>query len=357
MCQQIVLLLAAIFSVTFLNACNKKQVAEKNIPLQTLTPHSSFSGSHLDRLKERKKLICGISGKLPGFSYKDDQGNYSGFDVDLCRAIAAAFFNDPKAVEYRHLDNDRFTAISLGEVDILARNTTWTLKRDAAFKVDFTSITFYDGQGIMVRKDSGIKSLKDLNNKYVCVSGTTNQFNLYDQMQGQGSKYYPVKFINNVNAFKGYTKQRCQAFTADRSQLFIRKLSLDNPQQHRVLPEVISKEPLGPAVVDDDAEWFEVVKWVTYALIEAEELGINSTNLETMKQSQNPQIRRFLGLEGDLGQTLGLSNDFTQRIIYHVGNYGEIYDRNLGNKSPFKIPRGLNKLWKNGGLIYSPPFR
>jgi general L-amino acid transport system substrate-binding protein len=347
--QSIFFLLAIAFSTAFLSACNQGKDSSQLLS----------SENRLDLIKNRKKLICGVDGKLPGFSLKDEEGNYSGFDTDICRAVAAALFNDPEAVDYKELNpNQRFTAVAFGDVDMLSRNSTWTLTRDASFKINFSSVLLYDGQSVMVRTDSGIKSLEDLNNKSVCVTtGTTTELNLYDDMNQRGINYNPIKFLDNYNTFNAYLQKRCQAVTFDRSQLFTRKSSLTNPAEHIILEETISKEPLAPAVSENDPRWFEAIKWITYALIEAEELGINQANLEQMKKSENPKIRRFLGLEGDLGQNLGLPKEFTQYIISHVGNYGEIYERNLGNKSPYNIPRGLNALWKNGGLLYSPPFR
>ncbi len=355
--QKMFFLLVFTLLATFLNSCNQQEEIKRNESARQIT--KSPPANRLEIVKKRKKLICGVHGGIKGFSFKDENDRYSGIDVDICRAVAAALFDDPEAVEYKNLSaNDRFTAVSTGDVDILSRNTTWTLKRDATLKVDFAAITFYDGQGLMVRNNSGIKKWEDLNNKSICVTtGTTSELNLYDEMEQRGVIYNTVRFLEYDNAVIAYKEKRCQAITFDRSQLFARKLTLEDKEKHHILEDVISKEPLGPAVLEGDSRWFKVVRWVTYATIEAEELGINSQNLEEMKKSPNPRIRRFLGVEGDLGLTLGLDPDFTDRIIYHVGNYQEIYDRNLGADSELQKPRGQNQLWKNGGLLYSPPFR
>ncbi len=355
--QKTFFFLIIIVIATLLNACDRRQKIESDPTAQQsekLTPTS-----RLAIVKEREKVICGIHGGIKGFSFKGERDRYSGIDVDICRAVAAALFNNPEAVEYKTLSsNNRFTAVANGDVDILSRNTTWTLKRDGALKVNFAAITFYDGQGIMVRKNSGIQSWEDLNNRFICVTtGTTSELNLFDEMARLQVNYNIVRFLKYENALTAYREGRCQGITFDRSQLFARKLTLADKEQHDILEEVISKEPLGPAVVEGDNEWFEIVRWVTYATIEAEELGITSANIAEMKQSKNPKIRRFLGIEGDLGLSLGLAPDFTERVVTHVGNYQEIYDRNLGTNSELEIPRGQNKLWKNSGLLYSPPFR
>ncbi len=315
--------------------------------------------SRLDTIKSRGKLICGISGELPGFSFVDQNGKYLGLDVDVCRAIASAIFDNPDAVEFRKLNaKERFSAVVAGEVDVLSRNTSWTLSRDTSQKMEFAPVVFYDGQGIMVRKNSGIKSLEDLKGKSICTqTGTTNEQNLSDQMRQRNLPYKPVVFEDINTAYATYSEGRCQAVTSDRSQLLSRRSTLTKPDDHVILDTVLSKEPLAPAVANGDSQWSDVVKWSVYTLIAAEELGINSQNLAQMAQSKNPEIKRFLGTEGDLGKGLGLSNDFAARIVKHVGNYGEIYDRYLGQKTPFKLPRGQNNLWNKGGLLYSPPFR
>lgn len=315
--------------------------------------------SRLDTIKSRGKVICGISGELPGFSFVDSSGKYLGLDVDICRAIASAIFDNPDAVEFRKLNaKERFTAVQTGEVDVLSRNTSWTLSRDTSVGMEFAPIVFYDGQGIMVRKNSGIKSVEDLKGKSICTqTGTTNEQNLSDQMRQRNLPYKPVVFEDVNTAYATYAEGRCQAVTSDRSQLLSRRSTLPKADDHVILDAVLSKEPLAPAVANGDSRWSDVVKWSVYSLIGAEELGINSQNLAQMAQSNNPEIKRFLGTEGNLGQGLGLSNDFAARIVKHVGNYGEVYDRYLGEKTQFKLPRGQNNLWNKGGLLYAPPFR
>ncbi len=313
----------------------------------------------LQQILNRGKLVCGVSGELPGFSFVDSTGKYAGLDVDVCRAIAAAVFDNPDAVEFRNLNaKERFTAVQTGEVDVLSRNTTWTLSRDTSVGMEFAPVVFYDGQGLLVRQASGIKTVDDLKGKAVCMqTGTTNEQNFTDQMRKRKLSFTPVVF-EDVNAvFAAYAEGRCQAVTSDRSQLTSRRTTLPQPNQHQVLEVVLSKEPLAPAVADGDAQWLGVVKWVVYSLIEAEELGISSKNIATATTNPDPVVQRFIGKEGELGKGLGLATDFTVRVIRHVGNYGEIYTRNLGEGTPLNLSRGLNRLWTQGGLLYSPPFR
>lgn len=329
-------------------------------PAAAPAPAPAQGKSRLDVVKERGKLVCGVNNTLAGFGFMGQDGKYSGFDVDFCKAIAAALFDDPNKVEYRPLNAaQRFTAVQTGEVDVLIRNTTWTVSRDSgALNMEFAPTTFYDGQGMIVRKDSGIKAVKDLNGKSICVqSGTTTELNLADYMRKLGVTYKSVVFADANPAVDAYDKGRCDAYTTDRSGLVSQQQQLSKPDDHVILDEVMSKEPLGPAVLAGDAKWFKAVKWITFAVIEAEDLGISSKNLEEMKKSNDPAVKRFLGLEGKLGEGLGLPNDFPARIVKHVGNYAEIYDRNLGPNTKFKLPRGVNKLWKDGGLLYSPPYR
>jgi general L-amino acid transport system substrate-binding protein len=315
------------------------------------------SNSRLETVKSRGYLICGVNGQLPGFSFVNEKGEYSGMDVDLCRAIASALFDDPTKVEFRNLSaQERFTALQTGEVDILSRNTTWTINRDTSVGLEFAPTIFYDGQGVMVKKASGITKLEDLRDKTICAqAGTTTELNLADQMGKRGIPYTPIVFDDEDALYTAYSQGRCQAITSDRSQLTARRSILPQPSENLILDTVLSKEPLGPAVTNGDSAWFDVVKWITYSLIQAEELEINAQNLDRAKTSPDPSVKRFLGLEGNLGQDMGLSKDFALRVIKHMGNYGEIYDRNIGK--PFNLDRGLNKLWTQGGLLYSPPFR
>lgn len=323
-------------------------------PNQTAT---NIQNSRLNTIKQRGRLICGINGQLPGFSFVDEKGEYTGMDVDLCRAIAAALFDDPTKVEYRTLSTqERFTALQSGEVDILSRNTTYTLSRDTSVGLEFAPITFYDGQGMLVPQASGIKTLADLNGKTICVqAGTTSELNLADQMRKQNITYTPVVFDDADAMYAAYQQGRCQGATSDRSQLSSRRVAFPKPNDHVVLNAVLSKEPLAVAIANGDPAWSDAVRWIIYSLMEAEEQGITSKNLSTFTNSQDPTVKRFLGTDGELGTDMGLPNDFAARIIKHVGNYGEIYDRNI--TKTIGLERGLNQPWTKGGLLYSPPFR
>jgi general L-amino acid transport system substrate-binding protein len=325
-------------------------------------PPSSGPGSvggRLATILTRGELVCGVSGELPGFSFIDTNGDYSGLDVDVCRALAATLFDDPTKVDFRNLNaKERFTAVQTGEVDVLSRNTTWSMSRDTSVGMEFAPVVFYDSQAIMVPQDSGITTLADLKNKVICMqTGTTTEQNLADQMRKRQIPFKPLVFEDVNTMFGAYASKRCDGVTADRSQLVSRRTTLTNPSDHRLLPDALSKEPLAPAVADGDSQWQDIVKWVVYSLIEAEELGITQKNLDQQRNSPDPNIRRFLGVEGNLGKDAGISPDFAARIIKHVGNYGEIYDRNFGSDTPLALPRGQNNLWSQGGLLYSPPFR
>ena len=317
-------------------------------------------------IRSRDKLVCGVDGKLPGFSFLGPDGTYSGLDADTCRAVAAALFGDPAKVEYRDLNSsERFAALASGEVDMLARNTTMTLSRDSAGGngLSFGPTTFYDGQGVMVPVASGIKTLKDLAGKPICVeSGTTTELNLADRMREQAIPYTPLKFQTGDQTYAAYLGGRCVAVTSDRSQLAAKRSSFPSPDQHLLLPEVMSKEPLTPATVQGDPAWSDAIRWTVYALFQAEELGITKANVaaklaEAKANTNQADLRRFLGVEGDFGKQLGLPADFVVKIISAVGNYGEIFERNVGTGSPLKLERGENRQWNKGGLIYSPPFR
>jgi general L-amino acid transport system substrate-binding protein len=322
---------------------------------------SAGFGETLKAVQARGMLICGVNGQLPGFSFLDPQGNYAGFDVDFCRALASAIFGDPSKVEFRPTTTqERFTVLQSGEVDVLIRNTTWSLQRDTELGFNFTVTTFYDGQGIMVPSDSGIASLADLSGGTICVQkGTTTELNLADAMSTEGIEYTPAVF-DDINATYGaYAEGRCDAVTSDKSQLSsVAKGVLPDPDKHTILDLTLSKEPLSPVVRHGDDQWFDIVRWTIFTTIAGEEYGVSSTNVdELLGSSQNPEVTRLLGKEGELGAKLGLSNDFAYNVLKNVGNYGEIYERNLGEGTPTFIPRGLNSLYNDGGLLYSPPFR
>ncbi|MGD1908587.1 MAG: amino acid ABC transporter substrate-binding protein [Leptolyngbyaceae cyanobacterium] len=320
---------------------------------------SAAGGSRLQTVIDRGQLVCGVDGGIPGFSFVDESGTYSGLDVDVCRAVAAALFDDPDAVEYRRLDStERFTALAGGEVDMLSRNTTWTLSRDTQVGLEFAPTTFFDGQGMMGRTDSGISTLEDFAGKAICVeTGTTTELNLTDQMRKLGVEFEPVVFQDADAAYAAYDEGRCEGMTSDKSQLIARRSTLPAPEEHVLLEATMSKEPLGPVTLNNDSAWFDVVKWVTYGLIQAEEFGITSENVGDFAGGDDPNIARFLGEEGTLGTDMGVPNDFMLRVITHVGNYGEVFDRNLGASSQFELERGQNALWTEGGLMYPPPFR
>src|SRR5919108_1453471 len=313
----------------------------------------------LEAIKQRGVLHCGVNVGLPGFGQPDDKGNWTGLDVDFCRAVAATIFNDPKKVTFKPLTaKERFTALQSGEVDLLARNTTWTLGRDTALGLSFTGVNFYDGQGFLVKKSLGVKSAKELNGASICVqTGTTTELNLADYFRANNMQYRPVVFEKADEAIAAYDARRCDAYTTDSSGLYAEKLKLRNPAEHVVLPEIISKEPLGPAVRQGDSEWFTVVRWVHFAMVNAEELGVTQANVDQMLNSDNPEIRRMLGKEGEFGKGMGLDNDWAYRIIKHVGNYAEAYNRNVGSGSRINIERGVNNLWTKGGLQSAPPIR
>ncbi len=313
----------------------------------------------LKTVTDRGVLSCGVSQGLPGFSLPDDKGNWTGLDVDICRAIAAAIFNDPSKVKFVPLSaKDRFTALQSGEIDLLSRNTTWTLSRDTSLGANFTGVTYYDGQGFLVKKSLKVNSALELNSASVCVqTGTTNEQNLADYFKGNNMKYEVIAFGSADETIKAYESGRCDVFTADVSQLYAERLKLSNPADHSVLPEVISKEPLGPMVRHGDDQWFDLVKWVLFAMIDAEELGVTQKNVGEMAKSDKPELKRALGTDGNLGEQLGLTKDWVSRIVKAVGNYGESFDRNVGAGSKLGIARGLNQLWTKGGIQYAPPIR
>jgi general L-amino acid transport system substrate-binding protein len=319
----------------------------------------SFAGITFDTVKKKGFVQCGVNTGLPGFSVTDDKGNWKGLDVDLCRAVAAAVFGDADKVKFTPLTaKERFTALQSGEIDILSRNTTWTLTRDTSLGLNFAGVLYYDGQGFMVKNNLGVKSARKLDGATVCVlAGTTTELNLADYFRTHGMKYTPVTFDKTDETTAAFEAGRCDVLTSDQSQLYAVRIQLSEPANSVVLPEVISKEPLGPVVRQGDAEWFNIVNWALFAMINAEELGVTSDNIDEMKSSTNPEIRRLLGLEGGKGQGLQIADEWAYNIVKQVGNYGEIFERNLGKDTPLTIERGLNALWNNGGIQYAPPFR
>ncbi|HYD99422.1 MAG TPA: amino acid ABC transporter substrate-binding protein [Alphaproteobacteria bacterium] len=328
----------------------------------TLAAGAAHAGATLDAIKQKGFVQCGVNtDAVPGFSAADSQGNWTGLDVDYCRAVAAAVLGDGQKVKFTPLNaQQRFTALQSGEIDVLSRNTTWTLTRDGSLGLHFVGVTYYDGQGFMVKKELGLKSATELDGAAVCVqSGTTTELNMADYFRAIGKKFSPVVFESQEEAVSAFFGGRCDAYTGDASTLAsIRSVSAKNPDDYVILPEIISKEPLGPSVRRGDDEWFAVNRWVLYALIEAEEKGITQANVEEMRKSQDPVVQRLLGTTGELGsKTLGLSNDFAASAIKAVGNYGEIFERNVGRNTPLKLDRGLNALWHKGGLLYAMPLR
>ena len=321
--------------------------------------------SRLDLIKERGELICGVSGKIPGFSFLGINGEYKGLDIDICKSFAAGILGDSNKVQYRPLTAaERFTAIKTGEIDVLSRNTTFTLSRDSSGGngLSFAPVVFYDGQGLMTKKESNIKSIEDLENKSICVgSGTTTEQNINDVFESKSLPYTPIKYQDLNQVIAGYLQGRCSAMTSDRSQLAAARSGFKNPEDHIILENILSKEPLSPASDGTDNKLADALRWIIFTLITAEEEGITKENIdEKVKLAKNnPQLkslRRFLGIDGGLGEKIGLSNDFTVNVIKASGNYGEIYERNLGKDSNVPISRELNELFKNGGLHFSPPF-
>jgi general L-amino acid transport system substrate-binding protein len=324
------------------------------------TPAPPPAEGRLALVQDRGELICGVNDGLPGFGFVGDDGENAGFDVDFCRAIAAAVLGDAGAVEFRAVSADgRPTALQSGEVDVLIRNTTWTVTRDTSWGT-FAPTTFYDGQGMMVREADGIEELADLDGATICVqTGTTTELNLADVFEAEGIDFTPLPFGDDTQTYQAYDDGQCDAVTSDRSQLLAQRTALENPDDHVILDRVMSKEPLGPVVPLGDVAWFNVVKWVVFALIEAEEQGITQDNVEDMAaSSDNPVVQRLLGaVNPELGQGLGLEPDWAVAAISATGNYGEIYDRHLGPGTPFELERGPNALWTDGGLLYAPPYR
>ncbi|MDP7463476.1 MAG: amino acid ABC transporter substrate-binding protein [SAR324 cluster bacterium] len=329
----------------------------------TLFAASVFAVSPtLQQIKAKGFVQCGVSQGLPGFSMPDEQGNWSGLDVDMCRALSAAIFGDADKVKYTPLSaKERFVALTSGEIDVLSRNTTWTLTRDAKLGLTFAGINYYDGQGFMVRKDSGIKSAMELDGASVCVNtGTTTELNMADFFRSNSLDYKPVVFEKADEVRVAYDSGRCDVHTTDLSGLSAQRLRMKDPSAHRILPETISKEPLGPVVREGDEEWADIVAWTLYAQKEAEEYGLNSGNAGRMRSNpKNPTIKRLLGVEGNTGEHLGLGNDWAYNVISMIGNYGEMYERHVGLNTPLQLQRegSPNALWTKGGLHYPMPFR
>ncbi len=317
------------------------------------------SADTLDDVKAKGHLQCGVSQGLPGFSTPDDKGNWTGIDVDVCRAMAAAIFGDASKVKYTALSaKERFTALQTGEIDVLSRNTTWTATRDTSLGLNFAGVTYYDGQGFMVRKSLGVTSAGQLNGAAVCTNtGTTTELNAADYFRSNNMQYEIVAFEKSDEVVKAYDKGRCDVYTTDASGLYAQRIKLDNPDEHMVLPEIISKEPLGPVVRQGDDRWFNLAKWSLFAMVNAEELGVTSKNVDKMKGSKNPAVKRLLGVEGKFGEHLGVGNDWVYNIVKQVGNYGESFEANVGPNTPLAIARGVNALWSKGGLQYAPPIR
>lgn len=317
------------------------------------------TGDTLKVVKERGHLICGVSQGLPGFSNTDDKGQWQGIDVDFCRAVATAIFSDKDKVKFIPLSaKERFTALQSGEIDVLARNTTWTFVRDATLGLDFIGTLYYDGQGFMIRKDLGITSVNQLNGATICTTtGTTTELNIADYFTTRNLAYEVVTFEKSDESVAAYEAGRCDVYSTDKSGLYAYSLQLKDKSAHMILPEIISKEPLGPVVRQGDDQWANIVRWTLFAIINAEELGISQANIKKMNTSNNPSIKRFVGKNGGFGEKIGLKNDWSYQIIRQVGNYQEIFDRNLGEKTPLKVDRGINHLWTQGGIVYAPPFR
>jgi general L-amino acid transport system substrate-binding protein len=333
------------------------------VPILALAIHvllaTAVSAGTLDEVKARGALRCGVNTGLAGFAAPDDKGDWRGIDADFCRAVAAAIFHDPDKVKFVPLNaKERFTALQSGEIDLLSRNTTWTMSRDTSLGLTFTGVMYYDGQGFMVRKSLGLKSVAELAGASICVqTGTTNEQNLADYFTTRNLTYRPVVFERLVEAVSAYISGRCDSFTTDSSQLISERTRLPDPDASVMIPELISREPLGPAVRQGDDRWANVVRWSFNAMLNAEAEGVTQKNVDEMMSSPNPAIRRLLGLEGGFGEGIGLDNDWAVAIIKSVGNYGESFERNLGTGSPLKIPRGLNALWRDGGLQYPLPIR
>jgi general L-amino acid transport system substrate-binding protein len=336
----------------------KKSVFFGALTAATLTAGLAGAAT-LDDVKSRGELICGVNTGLVGFAAPDANGNWSGFDVAVCQAVAAAVLGDPSKVKYVPTSGQtRFTALGSGEVDLLARNTTWTFSRDTDLKLQFTATNYYDGQGFMVRKDSGVTSAKELDGASICIqTGTTTELNLADYFKANNMSYQPITVDSNAEGEQQFLAGACDAYTTDASGLAATRAAFANPSDYVILPEIISKEPLGPFVRQGDDAWLNIVKWSFHAMAGAEELGVTAANVDAQLKSADPNVQRLLGVTGNAGKNLGLDEQWAYRIVKQVGNYGESFERNVGMGSPLQIQRGLNALWKDGGLLYPLPIR
>ena len=334
-------------------------IGAASVVLATVGIQPAFAAETLDAVKAKGFVQCGVSQGLPGFSNADDAGNWTGIDVDVCRAVAAAVFGDANRVRYTPLSaKQRFTALGSGEIDILSRNTTWTMTRDTQLGLNFAGVNYYDGQGMMVPRSLGAKSALELNGANICTNtGTTTELNITDYFRANNMSFNLVAFEKADEVVAAYDAGRCDVYTTDRSGLAAQRTKLTAPNSHVVLPEIISKEPLGPVVRQGDDQWFNIVRWSLNALINAEELGITQRNVDRMRGSNNPAIKRILGVEGDFGAQLGISNNWAYNIIKQIGNYGESYEKHVGPNTPLKLDRGVNELWSKGGILYAAPIR
>lgn len=336
------------------------QIVAATAAVHLVSLGAAEAGETMDAIKAKGFVQCGVNTGLAGFGAPNDAGEWAGLDVDVCRAVAVAMFGDPEAVKFTPLTaKERFTALQSGEIDLLSRNTTWTLTRDTALGLEFTGVTYYDGQSFMAPKALGVKSALELDGASICVQpGTTTELNLADYFRANNMSYEPVVIERLDEVRTAYDQGRCDVYTTDQSGLYAERTVLSQPDEHVILPEVISKEPLGPVVRHGDSEWADVVRWALYAMLEAEEYGVNSQNVDEQKaNSTNPAVRRLLGVEGDMGANLGLAPEWSYNVIKQIGNYGEIFEANVGQGTPLKIERGLNALWTNGGLQYAMPLR
>src|SRR5215467_439552 len=320
---------------------------------------SQASAQTLMKIKERAKVICGVNPGLPGFSARDDKGSWSGFDVDFCRALSAAIFSDPDKVKFVPLETgDRLQALQAGKVDVLSRNTTWTFSRETEFKINFAAVTYYDGQGFLVGRAMNRMSALELGGTSVCMQkATTTELNLADYFRANNMTYQALPFATAEEAVQAYDSGRCTVLTSDTSQLFAQRLTLTSPDDHVILPDIISKEPLGPAVRAGDNQWLNIVKWTHFGMVNAEELGVSSRTIDGALESSKPDVRRLVGTDENSSSQIGLTRDWVARIVRYVGNYGEVFERNVGTGSKLAIPRGINGLWTHGGIQYAPPMR